>query len=237
MQKNAMFLIGEAEYESHKSMPPFINKFKEKYKWKVTTCTSNPIEDGRDFYEFEGMNTLDNVDVLVIYTRFRRLSNRQMIMLLKYIEEGRPIVGLRTSTHSFAFPIGDEYNQYNNNFGTMLFGTPWRYHHGHSSSTSVSIINEKSEHPILKGVEKEFKVRSWLYHVLPLPDSCVPLLMGKAVNSEITDPTLFTDNPVAWTNTYNGGKIFYTSMGHPEDFECPSFCNLVMNGILWAGEK
>ena len=43
--------------------------------------------------------------------------------------------------------------------------------------------------------------------------------------------------PVAWTNTYKGGRIFYTSLGHPDDFQTRHFDRLLMNAILWAADK
>jgi len=39
---------------------------------------------------------------------------------------------------------------------------------------------------------------------------------------------------VAWTKTHNGGRVFFTTLGHPQDFEVPSFRNMLINGIRWA---
>lgn len=175
------------------------------------------------------------MDVLVIYTRFRRLKSEQWEMILDYINAGRPVVGLRTATHSFLFKGDSEYFWYAEEFGQKLFGTEWKYHNGRTSTTDVSVIEEKANHPILQGVEKNFKMRSWLYHVIPLPYSCNCLLTGKSINSYIKVPSKIAENPVAWTNFYNDGRMFYTSLGHQEDFENQSFRNLVMNGIRWAG--
>jgi type 1 glutamine amidotransferase len=43
-----------------------------------------------------------------------------------------------------------------------------------------------------------------------------------------------TPSPVAWTKTYKGAKVFYTSLGHPQDFEVESTRRLLINGIYWA---
>lgn len=236
MKKHIMFLIGEAEYESQDSMPPFIKEFEKRTGYKTTTCTSTPIEDGVEEHCFAGLKTLEGVDCLVIYTRFRVLCQKQLDMLMGYINSGKPVVGLRTSTHSFKYLAGDKNEHWNVDFGTQLFGTPWRYHHGHESTTKVMAVAGKENDPLLKGVESEFCVRSWLYHVLPLPDTCIPVLMGEAIDSIRKNPDEIMLNPVAYTNTQNGGKVFYTSLGHPEDFEVPSFINLLTNGIVWAAE-
>ena len=29
--------------------------------------------------------------------------------------------------------------------------------------------------------------------------------------------------PIAWTRVHNGGRVFYTSLGHPEDFKNANF--------------
>ena len=42
------------------------------------------------------------------------------------------------------------------------------------------------------------------------------------------------DEPVAWTNTYAGGRVFYTTLGHPGDFENPAFQRLLLNAIHWV---
>jgi type 1 glutamine amidotransferase len=45
----------------------------------------------------------------------------------------------------------------------------------------------------------------------------------------------FPAEPAAWTFTHIGhGRTFFTPLGHPEDFENPSFQRLLLNGIRWA---
>jgi type 1 glutamine amidotransferase len=61
------------------------------------------------------------------------------------------------------------------------------------------------------------------------------LLMGHSVNPD--NPAAY-DNPVAWTgkNSY-GAKFFFTTLGHPEDFDQEPFQHLVINAIHWAAGK
>jgi type 1 glutamine amidotransferase len=43
------------------------------------------------------------------------------------------------------------------------------------------------------------------------------------------------DNPVAWTWTNRkGGRVFFTTLGHPGDFEVEAVQRLAVNGIHWA---
>ena len=42
-------------------------------------------------------------------------------------------------------------------------------------------------------------------------------------------------NPVAWAHAFEGGRVFYTAMGHtPESFAEPWFLRHLENGIGWA---
>jgi type 1 glutamine amidotransferase len=42
-------------------------------------------------------------------------------------------------------------------------------------------------------------------------------------------------HPVAWYHTYDGGRSFYTALGHmPTDFSDPAFLNHLYAGIFWA---
>jgi type 1 glutamine amidotransferase len=43
--------------------------------------------------------------------------------------------------------------------------------------------------------------------------------------------------PVAWTNTYKGGRIFYTSLGNVDDFKNPNFRRMLLNALFWAAER
>jgi uncharacterized protein len=45
-------------------------------------------------------------------------------------------------------------------------------------------------------------------------------------------------HPVAWTNTYGYGKVFYTTLGHgPSTFANAAVQKLLVNGTLWAARK
>ena len=61
-------------------------------------------------------------------------------------------------------------------------------------------------------------------------------MIGKALNSNKTDRQEKSPltQPVAWTKTYQGAKVFFTALGHPKDFEDDSIRRLVITGIYWA---
>jgi uncharacterized protein len=139
--------------------------------------------------------------------------------------------------HAFRNQQG-EYARWNDGFGRDIFGQRWITHHGGRSTTAVSPA--ATPHPVLRGVEP-FTGRSWLYHVTPLQGEDVQtLLMGRSIGSNHPEDGPYPHvQPVAWTKTYTGdtgrtARVFFTTLGHPEEFADVNMRRLVVNGLLWA---
>jgi len=43
--------------------------------------------------------------------------------------------------------------------------------------------------------------------------------------------------PVTWTNTFNGGRMLYTSMGAPDDFGDAEFVKFLTNAVFWTAKR
>ena len=231
-QPHVVFVTGDDEYRSEITIPMIARILEAKHGMRTSIAYARPTPQSKE--NIEGLEALKTADLAVFYMRFRKLPDDQLQLINDYVNSGKPLVGLRTTTHAFLYPPDHKHVSLNDSFGRDLFGQKWLFHNGHASSTDVSIIPEQADHPILRGVEKEFHVRSWLYHVLPLEGDCTPLLMGKAVNSERKE---HEPNPVAWTKDYKGARVFFTTLGHPDDFKVDSVRRLLINGIYWALKK
>lgn len=221
---HVVLVIGESEYKSEQTLPPFAEELKSRYGLRCTVLLAESKSD------IPGLEALEDADLAVFYLRFRTLSDEQLDRIKAYLNAGRPLVALRTTTHAFGggvkTPIWEE-------FPTQVLGTPWwQFHYGHESSTDVTVVPAAVDHPILTGVAKSFHSRSWLYYVLPLAPSAKPLLMGKSVGPSRREERVV--NPVAWTHAHKGGRVFYTSLGHPDDFELEPFRRLLINAVFWA---
>lgn len=226
MSKHVVFLIGESEYRSEQTMPPISHELVTRFGMTVSVLQAKP-----DLTTIPGMDALDEADGLVCYLRFTSLPRTQLDAVRRYLDSKKPIVGLRTSTHAFRYDADSPLVEWNG-FGERVFGAPWRYHYGGASMTDARIVARNSSDPILVGVDAAFRCRSWLYHVLPLPDDCRPLLVGTVVGETARSERV--ENPVAWTREADGRRVFYTSLGHPEDFAVAPFRRALLNGILWS---
>lgn len=233
-----VFVTGDHEYSSEATMPLLAKELEEHYGMQVQVLKSHPDYDAEE--NIPGLEALKDADLAVFYLRWRRLPAEQVKYIDDYLKSGKPVIGLRTSTHAFNYPKGHPLEKWNA-FGEFALGAPpgWggtagHTHCGHECSTDVSVIREAAKHPILTGVDPSFHVSSWLYKVLPdyPAKGSTWLLMGKAVNP---DRAGFEDNPVAWTwQTPAGGKVFATTMGHPADFSVEAFQRLMVNAIHWS---
>jgi len=243
---HVVFVTGDDEYRSEITMP-FIAELLERQKpvnFKCTVLYAFDPKSGKRNPKYqqniEGLEALKTADLVVFFMRFRELPDEQFKLILDYVDSGKPIVGLRTSTHAFRYPPAHKNAKYNDDFGREVFGQKWITHHGHKSSTDVWVIPEMVDQPILRGIyateKSSVHCSSWLYHVTPLIGDCKPLLMGKSINSDKIDmqDQYPLTQPVAWTKTYKGARVFFTTLGHPKDFEDDSVRRLLVNGIYWA---
>jgi type 1 glutamine amidotransferase len=235
-QPHVVFVTGDCEYRSEITMPLIAGILEKKHNMRCTVCYAVNEKTGQREPKYlkniQSLNALTSADLAVFFVRYRQLPDDQLRLILDYAQSGKPIIGLRTTTHAFRYEDGPNAN-WNDDFGRQIFGQKWIHHHGHDSSTNVYVA--VGDHPITRGLQPRFHCRSWLYHVIPLVGDCQPLLLGSAVQGEAERNESFgTPNPVAWTKTNHGGRVFFTTLGHPEDFANPSVRRLLVNGIYWA---
>ena len=231
-----VFVCGDHEYGGEETMPKLAAALEKHFGLRTRVLTAYPDQNAEE--NIPGLEVLRKADLAVFFLRWRRLPPEQVAHIQAYLDSGKPVVGFRTSTHAFNYPKGHPLERWNT-FGAFALGAPpgWgadgHTHYGHESSTDVFVPDSARSHPILTGVAPRFHVRSWLYHVVPKwppPDATV-LLMGRAVNPD--KPAM--ENPVAWTwKTAAGGRVFTTTLGHPEDLGVEPVQRLVVNGIHWA---
>ena len=229
-----VFVTGDHEYSSEETMPVIAAALEKDYGMKTIVLKASPDYNSEE--NIPGLEALKQADLAVFFLRWRRLPPEQLAYIDAYLKSGKPVMGFRTTTHAFHFPEGHPSENWNA-FGEFALNAPpgWggaakHTHYGHESSTDVYVIPEQANNPILTGVATNFHVRSWLYRVLP--DYPVKgstwLLMGKAVNPDKEA----IENPVAWTGTNSfGGRVFMTTLGHPEDFTQEPFQRLVINAV------
>ena len=258
--KHIVLVSGDEEYRSEEALPQLGKILAKHHGFKCTVLFAIDKKDGtinpNERSNIPGLEALEDADLLVIFTRFRDLPDDQMKHLVEYIESGRPIIGLRTSTHAFDIKGSPTYKQYtwtskefDGGFGRQVLGETWINHHGShgSQSTRGIIVDGREKHPILQGIEDgDIWGPTDVYGVrLPLPQTCEPLVLGQVLKGmqPDDDPVDGKQNspmmPVAWTKIYKteSGKtarVFTTTMGASQDLESEGVRRLLVNASYWA---
>jgi len=230
-----VFVIGEDEYETANTLPAFAEKELAPRGLRTTIVQANP----RDKNDFPGLEALASADLMLVSVRRRTPPKEQLDLIRQFAASGKPIVGIRTASHAFALrddqpPLAGHVAW--PEFDADVLGGHYTGHHGNKEDSSprtfVCALPAARQSSILAGFPNgEVTVTSWLYKTTPLAASAAPLMMGRVEGREPPEP-------VAWTNmTRQGARVFYTSLGHPAEFELPAFRSLLTGGIFWALEK
>lgn len=224
-RKHVVILSAEREYKTEQTLPVFALKHLGK-DYRVTFVFADP--EDRD--KLPGLEIVKTADVLFVSARRRTPSKEHLKLIRDHVAAGKPIVGIRTANHAFCLRKGEPKEGLDQwlEFDAEVIGGSYTNHYGNGPKTSVASVN--AEHAILKGVDANKLVGSGsLYIVSPLAKTATPLLTGSIPDKPA--------EPIAWTNqTKHGGKVFYTSLGHIEDFKLPDFNRLLKNAVDWAAK-
>ena len=261
--KQIVFIAAANEYEPHVGLPILAKILAERHGFTCTVLFSTNKAgeiDPNTNDNIPGLEALDHADLMVILARFRVLPDEQMKHIADYVEAGRPVIGMRTATHSFAYPANSEsvYKKYSWNnkdaafeggFGRQVLGETWITHHAPNGKTSTRGVFAPGAagDPILRGIEdKEIWGTTGAYGVrLPLLPNCKTLLLGQVIDGpkpsgapvegKLNEPMM----PIAWTRTYSltegkTGRVLTTTMGSAGDVQSEAFRRLIVNGCYWA---
>ena len=248
--KNIVLISGDEEYRSEESLPQLAKILATRHGFRCTVLFAvNPdgeVNPNR-LDNIPGLEALDHADLMIILTRFRDLPDEQMQHIVDYVEAGKPVIGLRTATHAFAFKTHTKYAKYSWNdpfggFGRTVLGETWIKHHGQHGKQSTRGIPVKESHPVLAGIQAgDIWSKTDVYETkLPLPGDSLPLVYGQVlsgmnrddipVNGAVNDPMM----PIAWVRSYHGGRVFTSTLGTSEDLLVEGNRRLFVNACYWA---
>ena len=218
-----VMLIAEREYRTNETLPAFAATHLGR-DFRVTTVFGSTADRNL----FPGIEEVGMADLLLVSVRRRLLSGVQLQWVRDHVAAGKPVIGIRTASHAFSLrnqapPAGrEEWPE----FDAEVFGGSYSTHHGNDLISNVSIIG--TEHPITDGLDADpFPQGGSLYQTSPLDEGTEVLSTG-AIEG-------LPSEPVSWTFTRaDGGRSFYTSMGHADDFMNPQFTRLLYQALCWA---
>ena len=222
-----VFLISEDpdNYEAHITIPAFAQVLQREYGFKTTVLLGTGPRAG---FRFPNLEVLSTADLLVVFCRRVALPPQQLAIIRNYLKAGKPLVGIRTANH--AFTLREQVQEGHEawpEFVADILGCENQGYGPVEAGTAAAVAPGARRHPILKGVSPlKWHAPGSLYLQRLLDPNITVLLTGSADNKT---------EPIAWTRlTSDKSKVFYTSLGYPDDFKTEQFQSLILNGINWA---
>jgi hypothetical protein len=257
--KHIVFVSGDEEYRSEEALPMLAKILANRHGFKCTVLFSvNPetgLIDPVCQTNIPGLHLLKEADMMIMFLRFRELPDDQMAHIVDFVNSGKPILGIRTSTHAFSYDRNKQSpfarydwrnKEWPGGFGQQVLGETWINHHGdHNKESTRGIINPRFQnHPILRGVSDVWGPTD-VYGVVNLPANAQVLLLGQVLTGmQPTDPPLAGKKnepmmPLVWLREYRGAtgktsQIITSTFGSAVDFQSADSRRLIVNAAYWA---
>lgn len=105
----------------------------------------------------------------------------------------------------------------------------------------VEVTTEDHDHPSTAHLPETFVFTDEIYNFdrNPRQDNAILLTVdeeGFIFPNFPPGPSMGEDHPIAWYKEFEGGRSFYTNLGHrPESWSDPRFVQHLLEGVRWAG--
>ena len=153
------------------------------------------------------------------------LDDAQQRAFERYIRGGGGFVGVHSATDT----------EYDWPFYGRLVGA---YFASHPKGTPTATVRvEDAKHPATAGLPAAWtRVDEW-YNFKANPRPAVHVL-ATVDEKSYEGGTMNGDHPIAWYHDFEGGRAFYTALGHtPESYVDPLFLGHLLGGIRYAAGK
>ena len=202
------------------SIPTAVNQLEkmvaDKQKWGITWTQ----QEERFTDEF-----LEEFTVIIfLHATSRNFSKEQMNSIKKFIRSGGGFVGIHAAS---TFGSGNEDPWYE-----KLIGYRFTTHPKHQ--TAILTVQDRNHPSTMHMNDHEVWTEEWYNFEGPLKDSINVVLTVEGstfVNNVEGDGPL----PIAWYQYYDGGRSFYTALGHiEENYTYDLLLKHLYGAIYWA---
>jgi hypothetical protein len=247
--KTIVLVSGDEEYRSEESMPMLAKILAKKHGFRCVVLfawdKTGKYIDPNNQQGIKGWKYLNEADLMLIGTRFRKPNAEDMAIITKFLDAGKPVIGIRTATHAFngKTKFGGKISL--GQFGKKILGEGWVSHHGHHKKEGARGVIEEAnaKHTILNSVKDVF-APSDVYGIRALTSVDTILLRGQV--TQTLDPSSKAVDgkknenmqPLAWIHPYTSpagtkGKSFCTTMGSSVDFVNEDLRRMVVNATFF----
>lgn len=150
-------------------------------------------------------------------------SDEQKQALKTYINNGGGLLGIHAAT-DFCF----EWEWYGKMIGAFFTN--------HPKVQQAKLISLRPKDKLMKGMPEEWLHTDEWYNFKTFNKDVTVLV--KVDETSYQGGTMNNEHPIVWYHKFEGGRVFYTGLGHtPEAYSNPLFLQQLLNGLKWTMRK
>ncbi len=200
----------------HQSIPDAVVALKKLGQTHVFSV--HTTEDANYFKD----ENLEKFDVIILMSTTGTIFNEeQKAAFQKFVRSGKGVVGIHSATDTeYDWPW---YNQ--------MIGA---YFLAHPKQQTLRLEVVDSNHPATWHLPKNWLWTDELYEFRNINPNIKVLLNADESTYQVAKGN-GANHPMAWYHEFDGGRVFYTALGHVESaYEDPDFLKHLYGGIWYA---
>jgi cytochrome c len=169
--------------------------------------------------------TLAGFDVVVfLSTSMDVLDDTQQGALQRFIQAGGGWVGVHAAADTeYGWPW----------YGQLIGGNAWFKSHPDIQTVTLNVAT--AAHASTAHLPATFQLQDEWYNFQANPRASVSVLLTLDESSYSPGVDAMGDHPIAWFHEFDGGRAWYTALGHRQElYQDPSFTQHLLGGIRWA---
>ena len=179
------------------------------------------VEATEDADAFTDANLARFAVVIFLNTTGDVLDASQQGALERFIRAGRGFVGVHSASDT-------EYDW------AWYGGLVGAYFASHPAIQAATLLVTDGTHPSTEHFPASFTRTDEWYNFQAQPAATVQVLL-RIDEASYSGGTMGATHPIAWAQAYDGGRAWYTAMGHTiESYGEPLFVQHLAGGIRWA---
>jgi type 1 glutamine amidotransferase len=169
---------------------------------------------------------LKNFDAVMFFTTGELpISDSQKRDLLDFVRSGKGFGGVHSATDTFY-----KWPEYGQLIGAYFQNHPW--------TQEVTVRVKDPNSPLVAHLAPSFRIKDEIYQVRNFAADRVHVLLTLDTSSvNMSAPGInpvATEFPLAWTQSYGSGRVFYNALGHFDStWTDPGVRKMMLQAMLW----
>lgn len=210
------------QHDSKSVALALVERLGAKNDWEVVTTTESSSLTTLDLSAFDVVVFNNNCG-----NRGQIMTSAEQLAFQRYVQQGGGFLGVHCA--GAIWKEGGEFQPwYEGLIGTRMVD--------HPKVQEARLVVEDRTHPATRHLPAEWIVTDEWHRFGSNPRERVNVLISLDEDSYEGEKKMGGDHPFVWYQDYDGGRSFFTSLGHTKEiYGNPKFEKLVEGAIRWTG--